>query len=158
MKLNGKVTKIERIVGRFDSKGVADEKRVFHLSVRLPDKSLSAAYSYGYGQMHFILHGQQMEDFVDLGGEVDIYVIRSGEDEAVPKRPFEDLQTELYRLEGEVEVLTSAKMVFEEREKVLRQENQSMRERLRVAMDEVMRLEARMGTEPPGPKLLENGE
>lgn len=154
MRLDGKVNKIERIVGTFRHGEVADEKRVFHLNVRLPDKSLQAAYTYGYGQMHFILHGRAMEDFVDLGGEVDIYVLRKD-----AKKPsyadYSDLLSQIYTLEGDVKTLTTANETLKKQAAEKGQENQTLRERLRAAMDEVMRLEAHLGVDPPAPPQLE---
>lgn len=156
MRLDGRVNKIERITARSGRSGDLEEKRVFHLNVRLPDQSLQAQYNYGYGQMHFILHGKAMEDFADLDGEVDVYVQPKGLEYPNANAAFDDLRTDNYRLEGEVKVLTTqleqSKKTGEER----RQENVALRERLQVAMHEVMRLEARLGQEPPASALLED--
>lgn len=149
MRLDGKVNRIERIVGTFRQGEVADEKRVFHLNVRLPDKSLKSAYTYGYGQMHFILHGKAMEDFSDLGGEVDIYVTPKGGETLPSEFVLSDLRTQNYSLEGEVATLTDANALLKTREENTRKENVAIRERLNVAMNEVMRLEARLGVELP---------
>jgi hypothetical protein len=158
MRLDGKVNKIERLVGRFGKAGeVEDEKRVFHLTVRLPDMSMREAYAYGYGQMHFILHGKAMEDFVDLGGQVDIYVVAKDGGE-VPEREWENLRTENYRLEGEVKSLASTNATFKQRADDKDKEVRALHQRLSVAMDEVMRLEARLGQMPPAPLQLENGD
>jgi len=158
MRLDGKVNKVERLVARFGGSGeVEEEKRVFHLTIRIPDKSLTGAYSYGYGNMNFITHGKQMDDFVDLGGQVDIYVVAKGVAD-FPQQAFEDMRSRVYELDGEVAHLTAANDTLTKREALTRQENQSLRQRLSVAMEEVMRLEARLGQEPPAPLQLENGD
>jgi hypothetical protein len=156
MKLDGKVSKIERIVGQFRRGEVADEKRVFHLSIRLKDESLQSAYTYGYGQMHFIMHGKAMTDFIDLGAAADVYIVPQGQVGDVPNQEFEDLRAQLYALEGQVTSLTNGNETLKTRAVEMQQENQALRERLRVAMEEVMRLELHQGIEPPAPAALED--
>lgn len=156
MRLDGKVNKIERIVARFNSgigSPVDEEKRVFQLTVRLPDVSLREAYTYGYGNMNFILHGKAMEDFVDLGGQVDIYVVPKGQGE-VPQQEWENLRTDNYRLEGLVDSLTKERDHYKDRHDDKDKEVRALHQRLHVAMDEVMRLEARLGQMPPAPAQL----
>jgi len=155
MRLDGKVNDIKRILARQTRNGQdQEEKRVYGLTVRLPDTSLQADYNYGYGSMSFILHGKSMRDFVDLGGEVDIYVVPKGLGQDVPQREFEDLRTRTYELEGMVESLTQANELLKNRNQIMQQESQAIHQRLKVAMDEVMRLEARIGIQPPAPAQL----
>ncbi len=150
MRLVGKVNSIKRIIARARRGAVEDEKRVYSLNIRLPDKSLTAEYNYGYGNMDFILHGQAMEDFVDLGGEVDVYVVKRGEGE-VPDRVVEDLRSRAYELEGDVASLTATAETLKSRHEEVQNANTTLHQRLSVAMNEVMRLEARMGAMPDAP-------
>lgn len=161
MRLDGKVNKIERIVARFNSghgSMVDEEKRVYQLTVRLPDVSLRDAYNYGYGNMNFILHGKAMDDFVDLGGQVDIYVVPKGQDAEIPNADWEKLRTDNYRLEGEVKTLTGERDLYKDRHDEKEKEVRALHQRLSVAMDEVMRLEARLGQMPPAPAQLTHEE
>jgi hypothetical protein len=158
MRLNGKVNTIKRTVarhGRRDDAKPPEEKRVYGLTVRLPDKSLEADYNYGYGSMSFILHGHAMADFVDLDAEVDVYVVPRGQGE-VPQREFEDMRTRIYELEGDLANTKASSAVHKERADQHQKENHALHQRLSVAMNEVMRLEARLGQEPPKPLEIEH--
>jgi hypothetical protein len=108
--------------------------------------------------MHFILHGKAMEDFVDLGGDVDIYVVPKEKGERPPESVFEDMRTNIYSLEGEVASLTAGNAALQKQVKDFREAQAVLHQRLKVAVEEVMRLETRQGIEPPAPAELEHME
>lgn len=140
MKLTGTVNKIERIAARRQGKdGGDEEKRVYHLTVRLPDPGLQSSYDYGYGNMNFVVHGQQMEDMVDLFGAVEVYVVRAGQGE-VPDRTFQDVQAEIYRLEGELAASKLRVTQYKDQEKYMSDRLAESQARLTAAMTEALRL------------------
>ncbi len=99
MKLIGSVNGVDRKVAKRDKDGSFDEKRHFLISAR-PATALGSSY-YGYGGMNFALNGRELQDFgCDLGDEVEIYVVRKGEDYA--NRQIEDVSRALYEAENKV--------------------------------------------------------
>jgi len=99
MKLIGSVNGVDRKVAKRDKDGTFDEKRHFSISAR-PAMALGSSY-YGYGGLNFALNGRELEDFgCDLGDEVEVYVVRKGEDYA--NRQIEDVSRLLYEAENRV--------------------------------------------------------
>jgi len=103
MKLTGSVQQTRETVAKIVD-GKVEIKRGYSINIR-PASGTVQGYEYGYGAMHFVTHGSELQDFgVGLGDQVEVYLVRKGE--SAPNRDFEDVSAALYRAETDLAAMT----------------------------------------------------
>ena len=141
MKLKGQIKGVDRRVADQRRGGEPEtEKRSFQITIS-PAQPTSAYY--GYGNMQFVLHGRELDEFGhDLGDRVEVYILPEGH--ADESFMVEDLKREVLELTNKVATLTEGHREYQRRETQLSGNLSGANERYRAAVQENARLMAQL--------------